>query len=242
MDGLFCGCWVLTEPQDGCKMIPALKEPPLFSLRPETSPKSSYTVRRKHRPMKHRWQHRALRDGQAGKTVPRESEAGHVDVGLSLVWEVQSGQVDRKVEGVSGEERVRGKSRGRTKKSWWRNHEETDLAEAGDFEGLAAKCLRLDFGGLEACCPFPLRLAEVRMYPSRGDAETQSTGWGCSVPAKQEVTGRGAEPGGSRARKKAIKQEKRGQLWEKVPTNWWWIQTSKIKSPPFARSFLTFPL
>ena len=84
-DGLFCGCWVLTEPQDRCKMTPALKEPPLFSLQPETSPKSSYTVRRKQRAMKRRWEHQALQDGQAGKTVPRESEAGHVDVGLSLV-------------------------------------------------------------------------------------------------------------------------------------------------------------
>lgn len=70
MDGPFCGCRVLTEPWDQCKMTPTLKAPLSFSLLPETSPKSSYSGRKKHGAMKYRLEHRALPRGQAEEAVP----------------------------------------------------------------------------------------------------------------------------------------------------------------------------
>ena len=69
--GLFCGCGVLTEPQDQCEMIPTLEAPLSFSLLPESSPKSSYSERGSTRQwMKRRLEHRALPKGQAEEAVP----------------------------------------------------------------------------------------------------------------------------------------------------------------------------
>lgn len=57
-------------PWDQCKMTRTLKAPLSFSLLPETSPKSSYSKRRKNRAMKYRLEHGAPPKGQAEEAVP----------------------------------------------------------------------------------------------------------------------------------------------------------------------------
>ena len=77
MDGLLSGRWLLTEPQDMCKVIPALKGSSLFSPQPETFPKPSYNMRK----MKDRWCHQALCENPVVGTVPREPNAGQAHMG-----------------------------------------------------------------------------------------------------------------------------------------------------------------
>lgn len=77
MDGLLSGRWLLTEPQDMCKVIPALKGSSLFSSQLETFPKPSYNMRK----MKDRWCHQALCENPVVEMVPREPDEGQAHMG-----------------------------------------------------------------------------------------------------------------------------------------------------------------